>query len=126
MTAKQGSGTIDVQVDADTTTMAFTLTAKFIGLSHNTSSWYAPSGTPLKVTHGTILMKDVSDDSNAEYFVLLKGGKLFPGFAMNYYDIFLGTNYVPCMGPTSFIPKTINAAAKKMGHLRKEESWAAH
>ena len=71
-------------------------------------------------------MENVSDDSNAEYFELLRGGKLFPGFAMNYYDIFLGTNYVPCMNPTSFIAKSSTAAAKKMGHLRKEESWAAH
>ena len=121
MTAKQGSGNISVEVDADTTTMTYTLTAKFTGLTFPTSSEYAPMGTPIGVTNGTILMTDVSDSSNSEYFALLAGGMLYPGFAMNFYDVFIGTNYVPCMGPTSFNAKT-SAAQKKMNHLRKAAS----
>ena len=124
MTAKQGNGTISVEVDADTTTMTYTLTAKFSGLTFPTSQQYAPMGTPLGVTNGTILMKDVSDSSNSAYFELLAGGMLYPGFAMNFYDVFIGTNYVTCMGPTSFNAKT-SSAKKKMSHLRNSAASAA-
>ena len=118
MTAVQGNGTISVQVDVDTTTMTYSLTAKFSGLDLPTDANYAPKGTPIGVTNGTVVMTDVSDDTNTAYFEYLKQGAVFPGFAMNFLDVFIGTKYVVCMAPTSFVAKTA-MAKKKMERLRK-------
>ena len=114
MVAMLGNGTINVVVAADTTAMTYTLTAKFNGLSHDTSSIYAPAGTPAKLKSGTVVMRDVSSDSNADYFAMLAGAKLFPSFAMNFYDVFTGSVYLPCAGP-----KNSAAAAAAAGNSRK-------
>ena len=116
MVAMLGNGTINVVVAADTTAMTYTLTAKFSGLSHETSSIYAPAGTPAKVKSGTMVMRDVSSDSNADYFVMLAGAKLFPSFAMNFYDVFTGSVYLPCAGPKN---AAAAAAGGGGGNLRK-------